>query len=78
MVILLVFHASDPGSISVEGNIFIVFNLIFPIFYSFCNKSLVAFYIKFNALAKSSHQPLFFFFIYIYLNFQIQTALSQL
>ena len=37
---------------------FFVFNLIFPIFYIFCNKNLVAFYIKFNALAKSSHQPL--------------------
>ena len=61
MVILLVFHAGDPGSIPFEGNIFFVFNLIFPIFYSFCNKSLVAFYIKFNALAKSSNQPLFFF-----------------
>ena len=45
---------------------FFVFNLIFPIFYSFCNKSLVAFYIKFNALAKRSHQPLFFIYIYIY------------
>ena len=74
MVILLVFHAGDPGSIQIEGNFF-VFNLIFPIFYSFCNKSLVAFYIKFNALAKSSHQPLFF---YIYIIFQMQTALSQL
>ena len=42
---------------------FLVFNLIFPIFYIFCNQNLVAFYIKFNALAKSSHQPLF---IYIY------------
>ena len=38
---------------------FFVFNLTFPIFYIFCNKSLAAFYIKFNALAKSSHQPLF-------------------
>ena len=56
---------------------FFVFNLIFPIFYIFCNKSLVAFYIKFNALAKSSH---FFFIIIIIIiiNFQIQTALSQL
>ena len=52
-----------------------VFNLIFPIFYIFCKKSLVAFYIKYNALAKSSHQPFFFFFFF--LNFQIQT-LSQL
>ena len=76
MVILLVFHAGDPGSIPIEGKYFFVFNLIFPIFYSFCNKSLVAFYIKFNALAKSFHQPLFY--IYIYINFQIQTALSQL
>ena len=83
MVILLVFHAGDPGSIPMEGKYFFVFNLIFPIFYIFCNKNLVAifcnknllaFYIKFNALAKSSHQPLTFFFI----NFQIQTALSQL
>ena len=41
---------------------FFVFNIIFPIFYIFCNKSLVAFYIKFNTLAKSSHQPLFFFY----------------
>ena len=58
---------------------FFVFNLIFPIFYSFCNKSLVAFYIKFNALAKSSHQPHYIYiYIYIYINFQIQTALSQL
>ena len=56
---------------------FFVFNLIFPIFYIFCNKNFVAFYIKFNALAKSSHQPLFFF-LFIYINFQIQTALSQL
>ena len=54
---------------------FFVFNLIFPIFYIFCNKNLVEFYIKFNALAKSSHQPLFFFF---FINFQTQTALSQL
>ena len=45
---------------------FFVFNLIFPIFYSFCNKSLVAFYIKFNALAKSSRQPLFLFIFFIY------------
>ena len=41
---------------------FFVFNFIFPIFYIFCQKNLVAFYIKFNALAKSSYQPLFFFF----------------
>ena len=41
--------------------------LLFPFFiYIFCNRSLVAFYIKFNALAKSSHQPLF-------INCQIQT-----
>ena len=47
---------------------YFVFNLIFPIFYSFCNKSLVAFYIKFNALAKSSHQPhVFCLYIYIYI-----------
>ena len=51
---------------------FSVFSLIFPIFYIFCNKSLLTFYIKFNTLAKSSHQPLFF------INFQIQNALSQL
>ena len=39
----------------------------FSHFYKFCNKSLVAFYIKFNALAKSSHQPLFIYiYIYIY------------
>ena len=49
---------------------FFVFNFIFPIFYIFYNKSLVAFYIKFNALAKSSHQTFFF------INFQIQNALS--
>ena len=73
MVILLVFHAGDPGSIHMEGNIFFVFNLIFPIFYIFCNKNLVAFYIKFNPLAKSSHQPLF-----LIINLQIQKALSQL
>ena len=48
---------------------FFVFNLIFPIFYIFCNKSLVAFYIKFNALAKSSHQPLFFFFFFFFYKF---------
>ena len=60
MVILLVFHAGDPGSIPVEGKYFFVFSLIFPILYIFFNKSLVAFYTKFNALAKSSHQPLFF------------------
>ena len=41
---------------------FFLFNLIFPIFYLFCNKSSVPFYIKFNALAKSSHQPLLYFF----------------
>ena len=77
MVILLVFHAADPGSILVEGKYFFVFNLIFPIFYSFCNKSLVAFYLKFNALAKvlTSH---FFFFFFLYINFQMQTALLQL
>ena len=62
---------------------FFVFNLIFSIFYIFCNKNLAAFFIKFNALAKSSHQPLsffffFFFFLFLYINFQIQTALSQL
>ena len=66
MVILLVFHAGDPGSIPVEGNIFsssiLFFQKIF--IYIFCNKSLVAFYIKFNALAKSSHQPPFFFFFF--------------
>ena len=56
MVILLVFYAGDPGSTSVEGNIVFVFTLIFPIFYIFSNKSLVAFYIEFNALAKSSHR----------------------
>ena len=65
MVILLVFHAGDPGSIPVEGNIFL--SSYFPfLLYVFCIKSLEAFYIKFNALAKSSHQPLF-------INFQIQT-----
>ena len=32
MVILLVFHAGDPGSISVEGNIFSSSILFFPIF----------------------------------------------
>ena len=62
MVILLVFHAADPVSIPVKGNIFSSSILFSPFFYIFCNKSLVAFYIKFNALAKSSHQPLFFFF----------------
>ena len=61
MVILLVFHAGDPGSIPVEGTIFSSSILFFPFFYIFCNKSLVAFYIKFNALAKSSHQPHFLF-----------------
>ena len=75
MVIVLVFYAGDPGSIPVEGNSFFDFNLIFPIFYIFCNKSLVPFYIKLNALAKRFHQPLFF---YIYINFQVQNALSQL
>ena len=46
---------------------FFVFNLIIPIIYIFCNKNLVAFYIKFNALAKSSQQSfLFFFFFSIY------------
>ena len=64
MVILLVFHTGDTGSIPLEGNIFFVFNLIFSSFYIICNKSLVAFYIEFNALAKSSHQPLFFFLIF--------------
>ena len=58
MVILLVFYAGGPGSIPVEGNISYQI-LIFPFFYVFGNKSLVAFYIKFNALAKSSYQPLF-------------------
>ena len=72
MVILLVFHAGDPGSIPLEGNIFSFSILFSPFFYIFCNKSLVAFYIKFNALAKSFHQPLFF------INVQIQNALSQL
>ena len=76
MVILLDFHAGDPGSIPVEGNKFSSSILLFPFFIYF-NKNLVAFYIKFNALTKSSHQPLFFF-LYIYINFQIQTALSQL
>ena len=75
MVILLVFHAGEPGSVPVEGNIFSSSILFFP-FFIFCNKSLVAFYIKFNALAKSSHHPLFFSLFF--LNFQIQTALSQL
>ena len=64
MVILLVFHAGDPGLIPVEGNIFRL--PIFSILYIYCKKSLVAFYIKFNALANSSHQPLF-------INFQVQT-----
>ena len=46
---------------------FFVFNHIFPFFFCiFCNKNLVAFYIKFNALAKSPHQP--FFFIYNFSN----------
>ena len=49
MVILLVFHADDPGPIPFEGNIFSSSILFFPFFYSFCNKSLVAVYIKFNA-----------------------------
>ena len=66
MAILLVFHAGDPGSILVEGNIFSSSIFFFPIFYIFCNKSLVAFYIKFNALAKSSYQPLSFFFFFLY------------
>ena len=61
MVILLVFHAGDPGSIPVEGNIFSSSILFSPFFYILCNKSLVAFYIKFNALDKSSYQPLFFY-----------------
>ena len=73
MVTLLVFHASDPGSILMERNIFSSSILFFPIFFCiFCNKSLVAFYIEFIALANSSQQPLF------YINFQIQNALSQL
>ena len=50
-----------------EGNIFFVFNLISPIFYIFCNKSLVAFYIKFNALAKKK-ATLFFIYIYNFSN----------
>ena len=64
MVILLVFHAGDPGSIPVEGNI--LSSSYFSIIYIYCNKSLVAFYINFNALAKIPRQPLF-------INFQIQT-----
>ena len=44
---------------------FYVFLLTPFLFYMFCNTSLVAFYIKFNVLAKSSHQPLF-------INFQTQ------
>ena len=48
---------------------FFVFNLIFPIFYIFCNKNLIAFYIKLNALAKSSHQPFFFFFFFFFYKF---------
>ena len=72
MVILLVFNAGDPGSIRVEGNIFSSSIFFFPIFYIFCNKNLVALYIKFNALAKSSHQTFYFIF---FINFQIQTAL---
>ena len=51
---------------------FFVFTLIFPIFYIFCNKNLVAFYIKFNALAKSSHQPLLYIYIYIFLSQSFQ------
>ena len=33
MVILLVLHAGDPGSIPVEGNIFSFLILFFPFFY---------------------------------------------
>ena len=33
MVILLVFHAGDPGSIPVEGNIFSSSILFFPFFF---------------------------------------------
>ena len=60
-----------PGFDSRGRKYFFVFNL-FPFFYIFCNKNLIAFYIKFNALAKSSHQPLFFsilFYLFIYLFF---------
>ena len=60
MVIFLVIHAGEPGSTAVEGNFFSSSLLFFPFFYIFYNKSLVTFYIEFNALAKSSHQPLFF------------------
>ena len=70
-----------PRFDSYRRKYFFVFNLIFPIFYIFCNKNLVAFYIKFNALAKSSHQPPRFFFLFcfcFFISFQIQTALSQL
>ena len=67
MVILLVFHAGDPGSIPIEGNIFSSSILFFLFFIH-----LVAFYIKFNALAKGSHQPrffVFFLFVFFYLFF---------
>ena len=66
MVILRVLHADDPGSSPMEGDIFLSSYFHHFYIYIFYNKSLVAFYIKFNALAKSSHQPLF-------INFQIQT-----
>ena len=59
---------------------FFVFSLIFPIFYIFCNKSLVAFYIKFNALAKSSHQPHYHSYGYRYavMSFFFKFAFCQI
>ena len=38
MVILLVFHAGDPGSIPVEGNIFSSSILFFPFFIHFATR----------------------------------------
>ena len=69
MVILLVFHAGDPGSIPMEGNIFSSSILFFPFFYIFGNKNLVAFYIKSNVLVKSSHQLLLFIYLFCFYKF---------
>ena len=63
MVTLLVFHAGDPGSIPMEGNIFSS-SVLFSHFLFILQQSLVAFYIKFKSLDKSSHQPLFFLQIF--------------
>ena len=78
MVILLVFHAGDPGSILVEGNI-LSSSILFSHFCLYIlQQELSSVLHKIKRTSQKFSPTAFFFFFFFYINFQIQNALSHL